>query len=79
MFVRVVAQVAVQTASRWAGRTPGNVEVDQTGSNKVDIDCTFASTSEFSGQATRTKHSISGKLASLAGLSFPTLIVYAFL
>jgi hypothetical protein len=50
-----------------------------TGRNEVDIDGTFASTSEFSGQATRTKHSISAKLASLAGLSFPTLIVYAFL
>lgn len=36
---------------------------------------TLASTTLFSGQATRMKHSISRKLASFAGFSFPTLIV----
>jgi hypothetical protein len=33
----------------------------------------------FSGHATSTKHSISAKLASFAGLSLPTETVYDFL
>ena len=36
---------------------------------------TLLSTIEFSGHATRTQHSTSIKLASLAGLSLPTATV----
>lgn len=39
------------------------------------LNLTFESTMLFSGQATITKHSISTKLASLAGLSFPPVNV----
>ena len=42
---------------------------------QVDGERTLESMSVFSGQATRTKHSTSMKLASFAGLSLPTATV----
>lgn len=52
---------------------------ETTAGTRREVERTFESTSEFSPHATSTKHSISAKLANLAGLSLPTDRVYVFL